>query len=253
MAAFARLASGSPSSRQVVRRPHRGTFVAVQAHVGVGSVFARNWVGRRASAEGVDGARGTRFVVDAFVHERQPANRQRCLMIGAVRAQRAPRLLRLLCVLAALPLAAEAVAMPSEASNPWSTEPPSRAGTGPSPSLASGRSSAESPAGPRRSPMLAPGWLERAAQLNFGHARPLALVSRSAHLVTQQGGPAKRNWIGRHPVLVGALVGFGGGFLVGYLPGDDGVFYDFTAEFNGFVLGGVGAGLGAIVGAVASK
>jgi hypothetical protein len=51
-------------------------------------------------------------------------------------------------------------------------------------------------------------------------------------------------------VLFGALVGFGGGFLIGYLPGDDGVFYDFTAEFNGLVLGGVGAGTGAAVGAV---
>jgi hypothetical protein len=46
------------------------------------------------------------------------------------------------------------------------------------------------------------------------------------------------------------LIGFGGGFLVGYLQGDDGVFDDFTAGFNGFVLGGIGAGAGAAVGAV---
>jgi hypothetical protein len=46
------------------------------------------------------------------------------------------------------------------------------------------------------------------------------------------------------------LVGFGGGFLIGYLPGDDVVFDDFVARFNGFVLGAVGAGTGAVVGAV---
>lgn len=55
----------------------------------------------------------------------------------------------------------------------------------------------------------------------------------------------RRNWFQRHPVLTGALVGGGTGFLIGYLPGDDGVFDDFTAEFNGTVLAGVGAGAGA--------
>jgi hypothetical protein len=47
--------------------------------------------------------------------------------------------------------------------------------------------------------------------------------------------------------VFGALVGFGSGFLIGYLPGDDGVFDDFDAEFNGLVLGGVGALAGAVV------
>jgi hypothetical protein len=52
-------------------------------------------------------------------------------------------------------------------------------------------------------------------------------------------------------VLFGALVGFGSGFLVGYLSGDDGVFDDQNAAFSGWVLGGVGAGAGALIGAVA--
>ena len=56
--------------------------------------------------------------------------------------------------------------------------------------------------------------------------------------------------IGRHPVLFGTLIGFGGGFLIGYVPGDDGVFDDFTAGFNGLVLGGIGAGIGAGLGAI---
>ena len=66
----------------------------------------------------------------------------------------------------------------------------------------------------------------------------------------QQPAPQKRSWIGRHPALFGALVGFGSGFLIGYLPGDDGVFDDFTAGFNGLVVGGVGAATGGAVGAI---
>jgi hypothetical protein len=46
-------------------------------------------------------------------------------------------------------------------------------------------------------------------------------------------------------------VGFGGGFLIGYLPGDDGIFDDQDAAFSGWVLGGVGAGAGALIGWVA--
>jgi hypothetical protein len=65
--------------------------------------------------------------------------------------------------------------------------------------------------------------------------------------------PRKRSWIGRHPVLFGALVGAGSGFLIGYLPGDDGVFYDFTAGFNGTVIGGVGALTGAVAGAIVGE
>jgi hypothetical protein len=66
----------------------------------------------------------------------------------------------------------------------------------------------------------------------------------------QQPAPQKRSWIQRHPAIFGALVGFGGGFLIGYLPGDDGVFDDFTAGFNGWVMGGVGAATGGAVGAI---
>jgi hypothetical protein len=56
------------------------------------------------------------------------------------------------------------------------------------------------------------------------------------------------NWIKRHPAIFGSIVGFFTGFWIGYLPGDDAVFDDFDAGFNGLVLGGVGAGVGAIVG-----
>ena len=91
-----------------------------------------------------------------------------------------------------------------------------------------------------------------------GNGARLAPSKTSADLawrVRQQSGDRKRSWIGRHPVLFGAIVGFGAGFLIGYLPGDDGVFDDFSAGFNGLVLGGVGggggAGIGAIVGASA--
>ena len=97
------------------------------------------------------------------------------------------------------------------------------------------------------------GWLRRAAGREVASMSLSGTLSDSALLRVQQTGRQKRSWIGRHPVLFGALVGFGAGYVIGYLPGDDGVFYDFTAEFNGLVLGGVGAGVGALVGVVATK
>ncbi len=66
----------------------------------------------------------------------------------------------------------------------------------------------------------------------------------------QQGAERKRGWIARHPALFGALVGFGGGFLIGYASGEDGIIYDYSALGNGVILGGVGAGAGAAVGAI---
>jgi hypothetical protein len=46
----------------------------------------------------------------------------------------------------------------------------------------------------------------------------------------QQSGQRRRSWFGRHQLL--AHLRASTGFLAGYLPGDDGVFYDLTAEFN---------------------
>lgn len=64
----------------------------------------------------------------------------------------------------------------------------------------------------------------------------------------QQTSSLNRSFIKRHPVLVGALLGFGVGFTIGIASGDDGVFNDFTAGFNGLVLGAIGAGVGASIG-----
>ena len=46
------------------------------------------------------------------------------------------------------------------------------------------------------------------------------------------------------------MVGFGSRFLIGYLPGDDAVFDDYVAGFNGAVVGGIGAGAGASIVAI---
>jgi hypothetical protein len=59
---------------------------------------------------------------------------------------------------------------------------------------------------------------------------------------------SKRNWIQRHPACFGSALGFVAGFLIGFLPGDDAIFYDFDAAFNGALLGGTGAGAGAVIG-----
>lgn len=91
------------------------------------------------------------------------------------------------------------------------------------------------------------GWVNRAVDREVPRLPVSTLTLSSAR---QQSQPQKRNWIQRHPALFGALVGFGGGFFLGYLPGDDAVFDDFDASFNGLVIGGVGALAGAIVGEV---
>lgn len=62
----------------------------------------------------------------------------------------------------------------------------------------------------------------------------------------------RKGWIKRHPVVFGTIVGFGSGFLIGYAAGDDGIFYDFTAGASGIILGGMGAGAGALVGKMTS-
>ena len=79
--------------------------------------------------------------------------------------------------------------------------------------------------------------------------RRVMLSSTSDHSRFQvRPVPRDRNWIKRHPVIFGALVGFGGGFVAGYLAGDDAVFEDFTKEFHGIAFGGIGALAGAILG-----
>jgi hypothetical protein len=94
------------------------------------------------------------------------------------------------------------------------------------------------------------GWLKRGASRELARLDLAAAPIDSALLQVQQPGQPQRSWIGRHPVLCGTLVGFGGGFLIGYLPGDDGVFDDFVASFNDLVLGRAGAGTGAHVGTI---
>jgi hypothetical protein len=93
------------------------------------------------------------------------------------------------------------------------------------------------------------GWLERAADREVHRLTRSTVFVDSALHARQTPVPQKRSWIGRHSVLVGTLVGFGGGFLIGYVPGDDGVFDDYVASFNGLVIGGIGAGAGAAIGA----
>jgi hypothetical protein len=70
--------------------------------------------------------------------------------------------------------------------------------------------------------------------------------------IQQQPKQQERGWMGRHPVLFGTMVGFGAGFLIGYVPGRDGTCPDFDASECGWIVGGVGAGAGAIAGFVAA-
>jgi hypothetical protein len=82
-------------------------------------------------------------------------------------------------------------------------------------------------------------------------ARLVAAVEAAAPVAgLRQASPQRRNWVQRHPVWTAAMVGFGSGFLIGYLPGDDAVFDDYVAWFNGTVVGGIGAGAGASIVAI---
>ena len=69
----------------------------------------------------------------------------------------------------------------------------------------------------------------------------------------RQASSRRRSWVARHPVLFGTLVGFGAGFAIGIMGGDDGVLDDYNAEFSGLVLGGIGVGIGATAGAVIGR
>jgi hypothetical protein len=66
-----------------------------------------------------------------------------------------------------------------------------------------------------------------------------------------QPQPRKRSWPGRHPVLFGAIVGFGVGLGVeaAVIPGESG-----GEPHSAYVpiFGGMGAGIGALVGVIVS-
>jgi hypothetical protein len=79
------------------------------------------------------------------------------------------------------------------------------------------------------------------------------IPSRRFDFPTSPQGSPKRNWITRHPILFGTLLGFGSGFVIGFAGGDDGVFYDFTASANGLFVGGIGAAGGAAIGFIISR
>ncbi len=80
----------------------------------------------------------------------------------------------------------------------------------------------------------------------------LETVSVSEPLLTNQIENKKQSWIKKHPVIAGTLIGLGAGFTIGVIGGES--FYSDTNRFgNGIVIGGFGAGIGAVVGKVASE
>ena len=98
------------------------------------------------------------------------------------------------------------------------------------------------------------GWLDRTIAPGIPRLLPSWSVADSAFLAVQQPAARKRSWIGRHPVLFGALWVSAAAIFYGSLWGDAGYGQDLGAAENGFVngtMGGMGDALvGAIVGAV---
>lgn len=65
---------------------------------------------------------------------------------------------------------------------------------------------------------------------------------------------SKTSWRKKHPVGFWTLVGLGTGFTIGFAAGDDGFPFDDTVAWgNGIILGGIGAGVGALVAKTASE
>ena len=77
------------------------------------------------------------------------------------------------------------------------------------------------------------------------------LAALSPHVSSSQQPSQERNWVARHPVLVGALAGAGIG--LGYVAANDcSSSSDYSCGGLALFFGGTGAGLGALGGAVAS-
>lgn len=64
----------------------------------------------------------------------------------------------------------------------------------------------------------------------------------------QQHAVAKRSWPGRHPMLTGALIGFGGGAALGAFGDKD--YSTFTRRDMTLIGGGFGAAFGGLAGVV---
>jgi hypothetical protein len=72
----------------------------------------------------------------------------------------------------------------------------------------------------------------------------------------RQAAPTRpRGWVARHPKLLGALVGFGAGCVIGAasVGGSTDTFANALDEFACPVVGGIGAGAGALVAWALSK
>ena len=74
------------------------------------------------------------------------------------------------------------------------------------------------------------------------------LANALAPASTPKGKEHQRNWAGRHPVLLGTIIGLGVGLAVN--ANQCGASSDFTCAHLAALSGGIGAGVGAGVGAV---
>mgnify|MGYP001182371996 CR=1 FL=1 len=82
----------------------------------------------------------------------------------------------------------------------------------------------------------------------------LTMAAAQTLAMQKEQTPARRpSWIGRHPILFGAMLGFGVGFGIGYPQGNASARGDassdyLTPEESGLFWGGASAGTGALVG-----
>jgi len=89
--------------------------------------------------------------------------------------------------------------------------------------------------------------------LRLAAAREVSRIAaiRQAPATAPAGAERTRSWAGRHPVLLGALVGFGGGAALAYPMGCR-ASSDYTCTGIAMFTGELGAGFGAAAGGVVS-
>lgn len=96
-----------------------------------------------------------------------------------------------------------------------------------------------------RGALFGPSALERAIHQHLAAVRP----ARVASAQPQSRKSASGTWCRRRAPLCGALIGFGAGYGLGFLLGENPFVDDFVPSADALIVGGIGAAAGGTIGA----
>lgn len=97
--------------------------------------------------------------------------------------------------------------------------------------------------------VFGPSALERAIHQHLATVRP----ARVAGAQPQSRKSASGTWCRRRAPLCGALIGFGAGYGLGFLLGENPFIDDFVPSADALIVGGIGAAAGGTIGAFIPK